>query len=199
MSNKSKSTVITSGIYTFIISGRKIVVASRGNKDEEELRAIAKAYEHNRKRIKPLNGEFRWCMNPECNNAFYARGFKIKKGWAVCCCRKCAGKVFGAKKGERTGINTSMQHIRSQSELLQWFLVLDTRNAACLIVDVALNRNLSSIEELNELIEWQEGKIREIIREIFRPSYPAARRIIEEFCATKKGIHLRNLIPRALD
>lgn len=98
---------ITVGIYTFFVSGRRIIVASKGNKDEEELRAITEAYEKYKYRYKyagrPLNGEFRWCMNPECNNAFYALRFKIEQGQASFCCRRCSSKVTGCPKGQQIG------------------------------------------------------------------------------------------------
>lgn len=105
--NDTKSTTVTVGIYTFIISGHRIVVASKGNKDEEELRAITKAYEEykyrNKYRGRPLNGEFRWCLNPDCNYAFYVRRFKINQGQGVCCSHGCAGIVFGCPKGKKIG------------------------------------------------------------------------------------------------
>jgi hypothetical protein len=70
--------------YTFYISGRRIVVSSRGPRDKIELEAITKAYQKLKDRYPhhshPLNRKFRWCENPECNHAFYTRGYKIETG-----------------------------------------------------------------------------------------------------------------------
>lgn len=84
-----------------------MVVTTKGTKSEGELNFIAYAYQQYKSRTKPIgrppNGEWRWCLNPECKNAFYALRFKIDKGQGVCCSQRCVGKIFGAQKGERIG------------------------------------------------------------------------------------------------
>ena len=98
---------ITIGVYTFFIPGRRIIVESNGPKDEKELEVIAETYERWKGRYKhcgrPLNGEFRWCMNPKCNNAFYAFRFKIEQGQASFCCRRCSNKFTGYPRGQQIG------------------------------------------------------------------------------------------------
>lgn len=106
--NTKESISITAGNYTFTFSGRKLIAVPipmmRRSiyKNKERLKVIAKAYEEYKRVMKsigrPLNGEWRWCVNPECFNAFYALRFKIEQGQGLCCCRRCAGKVFGAQK-----------------------------------------------------------------------------------------------------
>ena len=110
MPNSKKKTVsVFAGNYTFIFSEHRLIAASRlkSNKNEEALKAIARAYEEYKRVVKPagrlLSGEWRWCMNPECYNAFYALRFRIKKGHGLFCSHSCTGKVLRAQKRKRIG------------------------------------------------------------------------------------------------
>jgi hypothetical protein len=98
---KTNNKLLTVRNYAFCISGRRIVVASKGPRDEMELEAITKAYQVLKDRYPryshPLNGEFRWCENPKCNNVFYARRYKIDKGFASFCSHRCYGAIAALK------------------------------------------------------------------------------------------------------
>jgi hypothetical protein len=86
---------------TFCISGRRIIVAAKGPRDDIELEAVTRAYQILKDRYPryshPLNGEFRWCENPKCHNVFYARRYKIDKGYASFCSHRCFGAVASLK------------------------------------------------------------------------------------------------------
>ena len=105
--NKKKERTVAIGCYTFLIGDRRIVVASQNKHDEAELKTIAKLYaDYKRKNYyagRPLVGEWRWCLDPECNNAFYGRRHRMKEGRSVCCSQPCAGKVFGTQQGQQVG------------------------------------------------------------------------------------------------
>jgi hypothetical protein len=103
---EEKTVVI--GDYVFFVGSRSVVVASQAKHDEAELRFIAWMYgqhlkESHKPQGRPMAGEWRWCMNPECRNAFYALQWLINKGRGVCCSHRCSSIVFGPKKGERVG------------------------------------------------------------------------------------------------
>jgi len=189
--------VLTIGDYAFNIKGRQIVVATK-EKNTEELRIITQLYNqwkyrHDKYPGRPLNGEFRLCRNPDCNNAFYALRFKIEQGQSLCCCRRCASIVFGSQKGEQVGSN-SLQNSRRKKELIQWFLSLNAHDAANWIIDTVTSREPSSLRELNSLVGWQRSEIQDIIHEILRPCYPVAGGIIREFCNTNEGRYLQDLV-----
>lgn len=213
LDNKKGNTVVTEG-HTFIISGRQIIIASKGNKDEEELRVITKAYEKYKHRCKyagrPLNGEFRWCMNPECNNAFYARRDKIEQGQASFCCRRCSSKVTGCPKGQQIGkiihkpdrlTKTEVQKEKRQrkqtEEKKEMPVGLETKEVVCWILDAVFYKDPDRIEQLNLLLKISDKEIKSALNEIFReipgcgPAYPAARRIIESYIQSEEGKDLR--------
>lgn len=191
MLNRAKRSIdVTIGGYTFIIRGRQIIVATK-QKAEEELRIITELYKcwksENHWTGRPLNGEFRLCLNPDCNNAFYALRFKIKMSCALCCCQRCAGIVFGSEKGEQVG--------RSKQKLSQWFFELPGFKAANWLVETARLRNQNSVRVLNILVQCLPERMREIRRGI--RVYPVAERIVREFEATKEGERLRTLFERS--
>ena len=77
----------------------RVVVACKEKKNNGELAAIAQAYEKcrrqlsTRKRAVSLTGEFRWCLNPQCPNAFYAKRSKINIGQGRFCSKDCASRM----------------------------------------------------------------------------------------------------------
>lgn len=91
--------------YTFILYGRCITVESKLKGDRKELEVIIETYKRYKHRYKgigrPQSGEWRWCLNPECNNAFYALRWKINNGRGNFCSKHCAGIVRGCQKGHR--------------------------------------------------------------------------------------------------
>ena len=76
--------------------------------------------------------------------------------------------------------SNSLLNSRRKKELVQWFLSLNTRDAANWIINTVVSREPSSLRELNSLVGWQRSKIQEIIYEILRPCYPVAGTIIRD-------------------
>ncbi len=172
--------------YTLSVSGsgRKIVVSANKEKNKEELRAVNRRYRKYKRThnpgSRPLTGKFVWCANPDCNNAFYACKFRIKKDQKLCCCLSCAARIIWSKN----------------EKLADWFLGLDDDVAARWIVNVVQNRNPSSLKELNDLIVFQGLRVGDRIRRIVRGilCYVVAGKIIRDFCDTREGRSLRDLI-----
>ena len=111
MPNSKKKTIsVVAGDYTFIFSDRRLIavpipiIKRSVHKNKERLKVIVRAYKEYKRAVKPvgrpLSGEWRWCMNPKCYNAFYALRSKIEQGKGLFCSHSCTGKVFGFKKGE---------------------------------------------------------------------------------------------------
>lgn len=67
--------------------------------------------------------------------------------------------------------------------------------AAKWLVDTANNGNAKSVKRLNRLIGSEEEKMGIVLKEIFRPCYPAAQNIVRLFVASRtRGKKLRILI-----
>lgn len=105
--------------YVFIQSGyRQIVTESKGNKDEEELREIARAYERQKKlrnKItgRPMIGEWRWCPNPGCNRAFYLMKHRKKQSGGFYCSKPCSTRVIEKWKKDSAKFNKLNDFIKS--------------------------------------------------------------------------------------
>ena len=191
MSNKRINIgVLTTGDYTFNISERQIVVATK-KKDPEELKIITQLYDQWRYKYykypgRPLNGEFRLCRNPECNNAFYAMRFRIEQGQASFCCCQCSGKVTGCPKGQQIG------KIINKSDRLT-----KTKEMACWILDTVFYKDPERIEQLNLLLKISDKETKSALNEIFSeipgcgPVYLMAREIIESYIQSEEGKGLR--------
>lgn len=193
VNNKKEQAIILNG-YRFVISGHRIIIATK-NKSEEELETITRLYLLHKYRTenrgRPLDGEFRLCMNPECKNAFYARRFLIKQDKGRYCTKHCGSKVSGFQKKEG-------REEEIKKKFLPWFLDLtDSDNftnwdrAAEWIVDAALYRDPERIECLNMLVEWEPERVKEVRKKI--KGQPKANWIVSKFEKTKKGKTLRSL------
>jgi hypothetical protein len=155
--SKTENKILTIRNLAFSISGRRIVVASRGPRDEIELEAITKAYQILKDRYPryshPLNGEFKWCENPKCNHAFYARRYKIEKGYASFCSHRCFGAV-AALKGYRKR-NQSTKATKIKFICLKCRSILDripgspATCPACLVTSVFITAAVNQIGVVN--------------------------------------------------
>lgn len=101
---KEEITVVIKG-YVFTIKDRRIVAEFRGNHDEEELKTIARLYAQYRTDKyaagRRLAGEWRWCKNPDCNNAFYARRYIMEEGQAMFCSHSCTKNAPRIQKDQQ--------------------------------------------------------------------------------------------------
>lgn len=94
---RKKIEIVLNG-YRFVGLAHRVIVVSKGKKDEEELKVIAQLYEEHyvssRRGGALLKGEWQWCFNPECNKAVFAPPSEIRvcKGKIVCS-HYCANKV----------------------------------------------------------------------------------------------------------
>ena len=113
------------------------------------------------------------------------------------------GRIIISKsnKGIYTGLYRRIRagKFESKTEAVErlWFrglVIIEINRAAGWLVDTTLNGDVKSIKRLNRLIEWEEGKILEVLKEIFRPNSPKARAIIEDFVASRRGKKLRELV-----
>ncbi len=94
-----------------------------------------------------------------------------------------------AKNGEFESVKGAIEQL--------WFrglVILDINRAAEWVVDVSIERNSGSIKRLNRLIKAEEEVVRQVLKEICRPCYPAAQARVKEFAGTRPGRHLRNLL-----
>lgn len=68
------------------------------------------------------------------------------------------------------------------------------KRAAEWLVDTTNNGNAKSVKRLNRLIGLEEERMRIILKEVFRPCYPAAQSIIGGFVVSRRGKKLRGLM-----
>ncbi len=93
------------------------------------------------------------------------------------------------KKGEFGSVKGAIEQL--------WFrglVILDIDRAAEWIVDTAIERNSGSIKRLNRLIKLEGEAVRQVLKEICRPCYPAAQAKVKEFADTRPGKQLRKLL-----
>lgn len=74
-----------------------------------------------------------------------------------------------------------------------------SQSDCCWVVDTANNRDLEGIKRLNEMIEQGPEKVRGLLKEIFRPSYPVAQAIVRKFLKTAEGEKLKSFIAQDPD
>lgn len=74
-----------------------------------------------------------------------------------------------------------------------------SQSDCCSVVDIANNRDPKDIRRLDEMIEQEPEKVRRLLKEIFRPSYPAAQAIVRRFLETAEGEKLKSFITQNPD
>ena len=164
----------------------KKVVTVEGEKNKETLEIIAKLdadYVSRQRKARStilLRGQWRWCQNPQCSNAFYVRPLPLELGKGWYCSPECLYDDLDF------GIVRSFKRIRNLSinELAGWFLDTILR---------ALNKDRRALARLNALIDRDPETVKEILVEIYLPRYFAAQKIVDTYGRTKKGTKLKEL------
>ena len=112
-------------------------------------------------------------------------------------CRSCSQKL---RQKELAPVIKLEPRSQPETGLRQWFSSLTLREAANWIVETvlaSLQKKLGftkAIEDLDRLVEDEPEKVKEILKEIYRPAYPVAAKIMREFQETKAGEKLKSLI-----
>ena len=111
-------------------------------------------------------------------------------------CLSCSRKL---RQKELAPVIELEPRSQPEIELSQWFLSLTLREAANWILETALAslqkkpEFTKAIEDLDRLVEDEPEKVKEILKEIYRPAYPAAIRIMNRFKETEEGKKLKDL------
>lgn len=100
---RKKTEVIIDG-YHFFLSASRVTVMSKENKDDEELKTIAKLYEDHYYATREggilPKGKWQWCFNSEgCRKAVYAPLCHIKLAEGrIFCSHGCSNRFRSPKK-----------------------------------------------------------------------------------------------------
>ncbi|PIR71605.1 MAG: hypothetical protein CO145_01165 [Candidatus Nealsonbacteria bacterium CG_4_9_14_3_um_filter_37_13] len=111
-------------------------------------------------------------------------------------CLSCSRKL---RQKELAPVIELEPRSQPEIELSQWFLSLTLREAANWILETALAslqkkpEFTKAIEDLDRLVEDEPEKVKEILKEIYCPAYPAAGRILRIFKETEEGKKLKSL------
>lgn len=187
------------GGHIFVLGKRTKRVASVAGHDDRELEEIAREYrkfkEQNHPWVAEMRGEWRWCENPSCLNAFYAKQDRIRTRKALFCSYQCG----------RMGFQVWSDGL---DDHCQWFRNLKLEKAAEWLVGITISQDDASLRILQALLrrKTEKRRVQSVLSELMRPRWSIEQDMVRQFLQTAEGKPLRQLIeqgkgdgvPRAL-